>query len=164
MVQTANTINAHTHLFGIYGNPVRHSLSPVIHNAVFQRLKMKAVYLAFEIEKDNLRFAFESMRALGIRGVNVTIPFKESALEFLDEVPEDIDRGMGAINTVVNKNGRLFGYNTDAPGFLCAVREELRFDPAEKTCLVLGAGGSARAAVFALAKADADRDENVHCM
>ena len=89
MVQTANTINAHTHLFGIYGNPVRHSLSPVIHNAVFQRLKMKAVYLAFEIEKDNLRFAFESMRALGIRGVNVTIPFKESALEFLDEVPED---------------------------------------------------------------------------
>ena len=146
-------LNAETHLYGILGNPVRHSLSPLIHNAVFQALKMNAVYLAFEIRRESLGLAFEAVRSLGIKGVNVTIPFKEAALGFVDEIPEDLDRCVGALNTVVNRDGRLFGYNTDVSGFLTAIKEELKFNPEGKTVLVLGAGGAARGVVFALAHA-----------
>lgn len=150
-------VNAETHLYGILGNPVRHSLSPLIHNALFQELNMNAVYVAFEINRESLGLAFEAIRSLGIRGVNVTVPFKEAALNFIDEVPEDIDRCVGALNTVVNREGRLFGYNTDVAGFLIAVKEELGFNPEGKKALVLGAGGAARAVIFALGKAHADK-------
>lgn len=149
--------NAETDLYGIFGNPVHHSLSPLIHNAVFQELKLNAVYLAFEIRQESLGLAFEAIRSLGIKGVNVTIPFKEQALSFVDEIPEDLDRCVGALNTIVNRNGRLFGYNTDVSGFLTAIREELGFNPQGKTGLVLGAGGAARGVVFALAHAHAEK-------
>ncbi len=150
------TLNAETQLYGIFGNPVRHSLSPLIHNALFKKLGMNAVYLAFPIEKESLGLAFEAIRSLGIRGVNITIPFKEMAINLVDEIPEDADRCVGAINTVVNRNGRLYGFNTDVPGFLAALKNELQFNPAAKNILVLGAGGAARAAVFALAHAGAE--------
>ncbi|MBI3252349.1 MAG: shikimate dehydrogenase, partial [Candidatus Omnitrophica bacterium] len=84
---TSVTVDSQTTLYGVIGNPVRHSLSPLLHNAVFQKLKMNAVYLAFEVERDFLGLAFESARALGLRGLNVTIPFKETAINFVDEVP-----------------------------------------------------------------------------
>ncbi|MGH7198262.1 MAG: shikimate dehydrogenase [Candidatus Omnitrophota bacterium] len=151
------TVDAHTHLYGIFGSPVRHSLSPLIHNTAFSHLKMNAAYVAFEMSKEQLPIAFEAVRALGIHGVNVTIPHKEAASNLVDEIPEDIDRSVGALNTVVNRNGRLFGYNTDGHGFLFTLREELGFNPAGKTVLVLGAGGSARSVVFALANAGAAR-------
>ena len=112
------TINAQTQVYGIFGSPVRHSLSPLIHNSLFSELKINSVYEAFEVEKEKLGLAFEAVRALGIRGVNVTIPHKEAAMNFVDEVPEDVDRCVGALNTVVNRNGKLFGYNTDGKGFL----------------------------------------------
>ncbi len=150
-------INAETHLYGIIGNPVNHSLSPLIHNTLFQRLKINAVYMAFEVEKNSLGLAFEAMRALGLRGVNITIPFKETAINFIDEIPENVDRRVGAINTIVNRDGQLYGYNTDGTGFLIALKEELSFNPQGKKILVLGAGGAARAVVFALARAHADR-------
>src|SRR3990167_46940 len=150
-------LDAETDLYGILGNPVRHSLSPLIHNAVFQELKINAVYLAFEIRRESLGLAFEAVRSLGIKGVNVTIPFKEAALGFVDEIPEDLDRCVGALNTVVNRDGRLFGYNTDVSGFLTAINEELQFNPEGKTALVLGAGGAARGVVFALAHAHAEK-------
>lgn len=151
------SVNAETHLYGVFGNPVRHSLSPLIHNAAFAHFKMNAAYMGFPIEPDYLGIAFEGVRALGIRGVNVTIPFKEETLDFVDEVPEDLDRCTGAVNTVVNHNGKLTAYNTDGPGFLMALQEELSFNPAGKSVLVLGAGGAARGAVFALARARAER-------
>jgi shikimate dehydrogenase len=151
------TVDAHTHLYGIFGSPVRHSLSPLIHNTAFDHLKMNAAYMAFEVSKEQLPLAFEAVRSLGIRGVNVTIPHKEAASNFVDEIPEDIDRLVGALNTVVNRNGRLFGYNTDGPGFLFALKDELGFHPEGKTALVLGAGGAARGVSFALANAEADR-------
>lgn len=150
-------LNAETELYGILGNPVHHSLSPLIHNTVFQELKLNAVYLAFEIRQESLGLAFEAVRSLQIKGVNVTIPFKEQALSFVDEIPEDLDRCVGALNTVVNRDGRLFGYNTDVSGFLTAIREELGFNPQGKTALVLGAGGAARGVVFALAHAHAEK-------
>ena len=150
-------INAETSLYGVFGNPVRHSLSPIMHNAAFARFGMNSRYLAFEIQENSLGLAFEGIRSLGIRGVNLTIPFKETALEFIDEVPEDVDRVTEAINTVVNKKGQLIGYNTDGPGFLTALKEELRFSPGGKNILVLGAGGASRGIVFALARAGAGR-------
>jgi shikimate dehydrogenase len=150
-------IDSRTHLYGIFGNPVDHSLSPQLHNPVFKKLGMDAVYLAFKIEQGSLGLAFEGMRSLGIRGVNVTIPFKEDVVNFLDEIPEDLDRLTGAINTVVLKDGELLGYNTDGPGFLVSLQEDLKFRAEGKDILILGAGGSARGILFALARAGADR-------
>jgi shikimate dehydrogenase len=150
-------INGHTHIYGVLGHPVDHSLSPLIHNAAFSQLQMNAVYLAFHVQPEALCLAFEGLRSLEIRGANLTIPFKEVAIEFIDEIPEDVDRATGAINTVVNKKGQLHGYNTDGPGFLRALREELSFNPEGKNILVLGAGGAARSVVFALSRAHAQR-------
>lgn len=150
-------IDANTELYGIFGNPVKHSLSPRIHNAEFQRLGINAVYTAFEVHKESLGLAFEAIRSLNIRGVNITVPFKEEAIEYVDEIPEDLDRGIGALNTIVNRNGTLLGYNTDAPGFISALQKSLDFKPQSKNILVLGAGGAARAVAFALAYTNAEK-------
>ncbi len=155
--ETVPMINSQTRLYGIFGNPVEHSLSPLMQNALFQKLGLNAVYLAFPVERGLLGLAFEAIRSLGIQGVNVTVPFKEEALGFVDEVPEDLDRCIGALNTIVNRQGRLIGYNTDAPGFLFALKEDLQFQPAGKKILVVGAGGAARGVVFALAFARAEK-------
>ncbi len=149
-------IDSHTQLYGVLGNPIQHSLSPQIHNAAFKQLGINGTYLAFEVDPNALGLAFEGIRTLSIRGVNLTIPFKELALDYIDEIPEDLDRATGAINTVVNKNGQLLGFNTDSPGFLRALKEELNFNPEGKSILVLGAGGAARGALFALSRANAD--------
>lgn len=147
-------INAGTQVYGIFGNPVRHSLSPLIHNELFRYFKINAVYTAFEVDPNLLGLAFEAVRSLGLGGVNVTVPFKEDALNFVDEVPEDIDRVVGAINTVVNRSGKLYGHNTDVRGFLRSLADDLGFNPRGKKALVLGAGGAARAVVFGLAQAE----------
>ncbi len=150
------TIDSQTQLYGVLGNPIRQSLSPQLHNAAFKQLGMNCAYMAFEVDPNALALAFEGIRSLGIRGVNLTIPFKELALDFIDEIPEDLDRATGAINTVVNKDGQLLGFNTDGPGLLRALKEELNFNPDGKSILILGAGGAARGALFALARANAD--------
>ncbi len=150
------TVNAETRLYGILGNPVHHSLSPLIHNTLFRQFQINAVYLAFEIEKSSLGLAFEAIRSFGMNGANITIPFKEEAIDFIDEIPEDVDRCMGAINTIVNHKGQLYGYNTDGVGFLVALKEDLGFNPEGKKVAVLGAGGAARGVIFALARAHAD--------
>ena len=150
-------INSQTNLYGIFGNPVHHSLSPAMHNALFQKFKINAAYLAFKIEPQSLGLAFEAMRSLGLRGVNVTVPFKEETLDYIDEIPEDLDRCIGALNTVVNRDGKLLGYNTDVQGFLFSLKEDLKFNPDAKTILVIGAGGAARAVCFSLAYAHADK-------
>ncbi|OIO36216.1 MAG: shikimate dehydrogenase [Candidatus Omnitrophica bacterium CG1_02_46_14] len=150
------TINAKTHLYGILGNPVEHSLSPLLHNTLFQKYKLNAVYMAFPVDKNSLGLAFEALRALGMRGANITIPFKEEATQYIDEIPDDVDRCVGAINTVVNREGKLYGYNTDGTGFLMALKEELNFNPEGKKIVVFGAGGAARGVVYALARARAE--------
>lgn len=151
------SINTSTKLYGLIGNPVSHSLSPLMHNSVFEELKLNSVYLAYAVDPACLGMAFEGLRALGAQGWNITIPFKESSLEFIDEVPEDIDRCVGAINTVVNSSGQLIGYNTDVPGFLYALHEDLKFNPEGKTAFVLGAGGAGRAVLFGLAYSHAEK-------
>jgi shikimate dehydrogenase len=149
--------DAGTRLYGLFGDPVSHSLSPLLHNSLFREKGINAAYLAFQVKEEWLGLAFESMRAIGIGGVNLTIPHKEEAVEFVDDIPEDVDRAVGALNTVVNRDGRLLGYNTDVPGFLMALREEFDYDAGGKSVVVAGAGGAASAVVFALARAGAEQ-------
>lgn len=145
-------IKGTTQIYGIFGSPVRHTLSPKLHNAVFQKKGIDAVYVPFEVPGDGLVEALEAVRRLKIRGVNLTIPHKEKAFLYMDEVPEVIDRAVGAINTVSLKDGKLIGHNTDGPGFIEDLKETLQFLPKGKRVLLLGAGGAARSAAFYLVK------------
>ncbi len=142
--------DAFTELYGIIGHPVRHSLSPAMHNAAFRSAGLNAVYLAFDVE--DLAGALAGARALGVKGMSVTIPHKEAVMAYLDEVDETARR-IGAVNTVVNRDNRLFGLNTDAVGAVRALEEALPVT--EKRIVVLGAGGSARAVVAGLVSAGA---------
>jgi len=138
-------INAHTELYGIIGNPVRHSLSPIIHNGAFKRMGLNAVYLAFEVNR--LKEAVSGIRELGIRGLSVTIPFKTEILSYLDTI-EGVAGKIRAVNTLVMEGQRLVGYNTDCSGALEALEEKI--DLKGKKAILLGAGGAARAIGFGL--------------
>jgi len=144
------TPNASTRLYALIGHPAAHSLGPVMHNAVFRALGCNAVYLAFDTQDPAGVMA--GVRAMGIRGISVTVPHKTSILPFLDRV-DDTSRRIGAVNTVLNHNGFLTGFNTDATGFLAALRT--RVEPEGRKALVVGAGGVARAVAFALSRAGA---------
>ncbi len=141
-------LNAHTQLTGVLGYPVRHSLSPAMHNRAFQALGLNWVYLAFEVPPEALANAIAGMRALGIRGLNLTIPHKEPACSLIDHLTPSA-RAIGAVNTLFWDGEQLVGDNTDAEGFLRALYAE-GVDPSGQRVLVLGAGGSARAIVYAL--------------
>ncbi len=138
-------IDGRTQIYGILGRPVAHSLSPAMHNAAFRSLGINAVYVAFPVT--DLPQAVAGLRGLGIQGVSVTIPFKEEIIPLLDEVDPQAAR-MGAVNTVVRRDGRLMGCNTDWRGALQAL--EAKTEIAGKRFLILGAGGAARAIVFAI--------------
>lgn len=140
-------IDAHTQLCAVIGKPVRHSMSPTIHNPAFASLGLNIAYLAFDVT--DVRATIEAMRTLGILGLSVTIPHKVEVMRHLDELDPLVKR-IGACNTVVNRNGRLFGYNTDVPGALQALRAA-GFEPAGKRAILLGAGGASRALAFMLA-------------
>ncbi|MFZ5563779.1 MAG: shikimate dehydrogenase [Thermodesulfobacteriota bacterium] len=141
-------INTGTKVCAVIGNPVGHSLSPAIHNAAFAALDLNFVYVAFRVEHAGTALA--GMRALeNFRGMSITIPHKIEAISHVDDIA-DLDRAMGAINTVVNENGRLIGSNTDGPGALKAL-ESAGVNTPGKTVLLLGAGGVARAIAFTLA-------------
>jgi shikimate dehydrogenase len=142
--------NAETQLVGVLGYPVRHSLSPVMHNAAFRHLGLNWVYLAFEVPPPSLPDALRGMRALGMRGLNLTIPHKEAAVALVDALTPAA-QAIGAVNTLYWHQGQLVGDNTDAAGFLHAL-QAAGWQPGGQA-LVLGAGGSARAVIYALKKA-----------
>ncbi|ADL08214.1 shikimate dehydrogenase [Thermosediminibacter oceani] len=139
-------IKGDTKVLGIIGYPVDHSLSPVIHNAAFEELKLSCVYVPFPVKPENLKEAIEGIRALNVGGVNVTIPHKVKVMNYLDEISKEA-AVIGAVNTIVNKGGRLVGFNTDASGFKDALYRIAGVDLTGKRVLVLGAGGAARAVV-----------------
>jgi len=143
-------ITADTKTLAIFGDPVGHSISPPMQGAALRALGIDMVYLAFRVAPKDLGGAVEAIRALGIRGVNVTIPHKERVLEFLDDLDETA-RVLGAVNTIVNNNGVLKGYNTDAGGYIRSLKGETGFNPLGRRALVAGAGGAARAVVYGLA-------------
>lgn len=141
-------VSSQAGVYVLLGNPVAHSLSPRMHRAAFRAMKLGAEYVAFQVE--DLKRAVEGLRGLGIRGASVTIPFKESILALLDEVDEEA-RSLGAVNTVLNLGGRLKGYNTDWIGFTRAL--EGRLGIRGESFAILGAGGAARAAAYAVIRA-----------
>lgn len=139
---------------GIIGDPIAHSLSPAMHNASFRKKQLPYVYLPFRVRPRELRRFLKDIRSWGwgrVRGFNVTIPHKEAILPFLDRVSPEA-RAIGAVNTVVIEKGKFLGYNTDAAGWLRSLEDETGLRPKGKTAVVLGAGGAARAVVYALAK------------
>jgi len=138
-------------IFALIGYPIGHTLSPYMHNAGFLKLNIKALYLPLSVEPKRLKGAIKILKEAGASGFNVTIPFKSACIRYLDRV-DKLASMIGAVNTVVIKNNRLIGYNTDATGFLKSVKEDLGLLPKNKSCFVIGAGGAARAVAFALAR------------
>ncbi|MFP4309497.1 MAG: shikimate dehydrogenase [Desulfococcaceae bacterium] len=136
-------LNARTSLHCVFGDPVGHSLGPVMHNAAFRHAGVNGAYLAFRVT--DIRAAVDAVRALGIRGVSVTIPHKVSVMDHLDEIAP-MAREIGAVNTLVNRDGKLVGYNSDSLGAVAALSEKVNL--AEKSVAVIGAGGAARAVGF----------------
>jgi shikimate dehydrogenase len=141
-------IDANTSLFGLIGNPVAHSLSPVMHNQAFAAIGYNAVYLAFRVI--DLDSAIKGIRTLNVKGVSVTLPHKVAVMQRLDEVDETAAT-IGAVNTIVNNNGKLIGYNTDCQGALQALRTKTAIQG--KSVAIIGAGGAARAIGFGLVEA-----------
>lgn len=139
---------------GLIGYPLGHSVSPAMHNAAFKELGLDWEYAPFEVDPKDLAEALSGMRALHIAGFNVTVPHKEAVIPLLDEVTE-LARVIGAVNTVINREGRLTGYNTDGAGFLESLKEDAGFDPKNKKAVILGAGGASRAVAVSLAEAGA---------
>jgi shikimate dehydrogenase len=148
-------ISAATGLLCLLGHPVHHSLSPRIHNAALRHQGLDLVYLAFDVPDGHLGGAFEALRLLRASGANLTIPHKETALSLVDEVDPAAAR-IGAVNTVVNQQGRLTGYNTDVSGFAAALRTVRPEGAWGLRCVVVGAGGAARAVVAALVDGGAE--------
>lgn len=143
--------DSHTVLYGVLGDPVRHSKSPLMLNRAFRETGMNAVYTAFHVKPDRLHEAVQGIRALGLRGVNVTIPHKEQVMQHLDEI-DDEAREIGAVNTIVNEDGRLIGYNTDGIGYVRSIKEETGTELSNKRILFLGAGGASRGLVYVISK------------
>jgi len=142
-------INGKTKIIGVIGKNIENSFSPLIHNQIILKYLLNFCYLPFQIAETDLSKAFQGIKALNIRGVNVILPYKERVIEFLDELEESARR-IGAVNTIVNNKGILAGYNTDAIGFKKSVQEEGKFIIKRKKAVILGAGGATRAVVYAL--------------
>nr|WP_235548810.1 shikimate dehydrogenase [Paenibacillus sp. Soil522] len=145
-----NRIDSNTLLFGVIGNPIRHSKSPVMMNRAFRETGINGVYAAFHVTGDRIADFAAGVRAMGIQGVNVTIPHKLDIMSVLDEIDPGA-RAIGAVNTIVNDAGRLIGYNTDGIGYVRSLKEEAEHELAGKQIVVIGAGGAARGIVYALA-------------
>ena len=139
---------------GVIGDPVGHTISPAMHNAAYKALNLDYIYVPFRVSRDDLPRALDGMRAFNIRGLNVTIPHKVTIMPLLDEIDEFAQK-IGSVNVVVNDNGILTGYNTDAHGFLYALLDQ-GVDPEGQKVAVLGAGGASRSICFALAERGAN--------
>lgn len=149
-------IDGTTRIVGVIGDPIAHTLSPPMHNAALAAQGLGWVYVPFRVSSEHLGDAVRAVRALNSTGLNVTIPHKVGVLDFLDELDESA-RLIGAVNTIVNRDGRLIGYNTDGAGFLRSMRADAGADPRGRNVLLLGAGGAARAIGVQLVLAGAAR-------
>jgi shikimate dehydrogenase len=147
-------LSGHTQLAAVIGSPVRHSISPAIHNAAFAQCGLDWVYLAFEVAPGAAPAALDAARTLGIRGLSVTMPHKTAVADAVDELT-DAARALRSVNCVVVRDGRTVGDNTDGAGFVDAFRHDTGGDLAGRRCAVIGGGGAARAVIRALAQAGA---------
>ena len=143
---TLSEIDAHTGLYAVFGDPVGHSLSPAIHNRAFHETGHNGVYVALRVR--DIEAAVAAVRSLSLRGVSITVPHKTAVIPFLDHV-DATAQAIGAVNTIVNQDGCLRGYNTDAPAAVQALQDLVSL--AGRKVAILGAGGAARAVGFGLA-------------
>ncbi len=143
-------ISGKTKICALIGDPIEHTMSPAMHNTAFQELGLDYIYVAFKVKPEELPQAIASLKALNVVGFNVTIPHKVAVISLLDSL-DPLAEKVGAVNTVVNDNGKLKGYNTDAEGFYRALTAH-GFNPKNKKVVVLGAGGASRAITYILAK------------
>lgn len=149
-------LSGETKLFGIFGDPIVHTLSPLMHNTSFQRLGLNALYMPFQVSEEHLQNAIEAIRALNMVGVNITIPFKTRVGRFLDKVVGDALLS-GSVNTIHNNNGVLVGYSTDGSGLSYSLKHEAGWVAEGQSVLLLGAGGAATAVAFRLAQEGATK-------
>ena len=144
------SISGKTKLCCVIGDPVEHTLSPTIQNAAFKHLKLDFIFLAFKVKPQELENAIQGIRVLGIHGINVTMPHKKAVTKLLDEL-DPTAKFVSSVNTILNRNGRLCGFNTDGIGALNALKEN-GVNLSGKKVLLLGAGSAAKAIALALAK------------
>ena len=157
MNDTFPVIDGHTKLTGLLGSPVSHSISPLMHNEAFRLLDLNYVYLCFDVPEASLADTVKGLRCMNIAGFNCTMPDKTKICELIDDL-SDAARMIGAVNTVVNENGRLVGHNTDGIGYMQAVKDA-GYDITGKTITIMGAGGAATAIC---AQAALDGVEKIH--
>lgn len=153
-----NEITGHTRLTGLLGSPVAHSKSPLMHNEAFRLLRLDYVYLCFDVKEDSLKTAFEGLKKLNVAGFNCTMPDKTAICELLDDL-SPAAKMIGAVNTVVNENGRYIGHNTDGIGYMQSVKNA-GFDIKGETMTLLGAGGAA-SSIFVQAALDGVKKINL---
>jgi len=146
----SNSLESGTKICCIIGDPVEHSLSPLMHNVAFRELGLNFTYIPLKVKKEMLQEAIEVIRRLGIRGVNVTIPHKVAVMKFLDDI-DDLASEIGAVNTIVNNIGKLTGLNTDGMGAVRALKDN-EGEPKDKKVVIIGAGGACRAISYSIAK------------
>lgn len=138
-------------MYAVIGDPIGHSMSPLIHNDAFQNVNVDGFYQAFQVKKEDLKQAVEGMKALNFKGFNVTVPHKVDIMNYLDEIDESAHL-VGAVNTVINREGKWIGYNTDGIGFFRSIQPYVLKDYDKMKVLIVGAGGAARAIYSTLAK------------
>jgi len=143
------TMSDDLNIIAIYGFPIEHSLSPVMHNAGFNELKLNFKYIPVKVAPSDLKEAISALKALNFKGANLTVPHKEEVIDYLDEISEDAFL-IGAVNTIINSDGRLLGSNTDCKGFIAALKEAGVKDISRKKVVLLGAGGASKAACVGL--------------
>lgn len=153
-----NEITGHTRLTGLLGSPVAHSKSPLMHNEAFRLLRLDYVYLCFDVKEGSLKTAFEGLKKLNVAGFNCTMPDKTAICELLDDL-SPAAKMIGAVNTVVNENGRYIGHNTDGIGYMQSVKDA-GFDIKGETMTLLGAGGAA-SSIFVQAALDGVKKINL---
>lgn len=149
-------MDSQTIMYGVFGDPIRHSRSPVMLNRAFREKGINAAYAAFHVQPQELGAAVAGLRALGFRGANITIPHKVEVMRYLDAIDEGA-RIAGAVNTIVNDDGKLTGYNTDGIGYVRSLKEETGIALRGAKVLMLGAGGAARGVAYALAQEGVER-------
>lgn len=142
-------ISGKTRILGVIGHPVEHTSSPAMHNAALTALGLDYAYVAFHVHPERLPQAIAGLRGLEIAGLNVTVPHKQAVIALLDEVSDEA-LAIGAVNTIANRDGRLFGYNTDGFGFLESLRRDGGMEQLPPGVALLGAGGGSRAILHAL--------------
>jgi shikimate dehydrogenase len=147
-------LSAATTVVGVIGDPVAHSLSPLLHNTAFGELGLDWVSVGFRVVAGGAADALIGARALGIRGLSVTMPHKDEVARLVDHRSAEVER-LGAVNCIVSEDGGWVGRNTDGAGLVASLRRGGRFDPESRRCLVVGAGGAARSVIEALAAAGA---------